>query len=129
MADINSITNITELVEVINDYVKTPKTPPMTGAQMNIILSKMLTYLGLVKTDITITVETTKVINWQTDVVSGDTRTYAQKHGNNVPTIEGARTVTGFLELYKPNATYTISGSNIAVVSITEIFPGKITIK
>lgn len=44
MADINNIENLQDLRDVIEEYLKTPRTPPLSGAQLNIILTKTIEF-------------------------------------------------------------------------------------
>lgn len=70
------------------------------------------------------------VIDWQLDTIAGDGRTYAQKHGNSIGVIEGAyNDGAGKRTGYRPNYSYTYNiGGDILIVTITDIFAGKLTI-
>jgi len=67
-------------------------------------------------------------IAWQTDLVPSSTLTYAQKHGNIMPSIEGVYLDGTSYIFYKPGYNYSLSGSNIATLNITEVFTGFISI-
>lgn len=45
MADINNIETIEDLLEVVADYCKTPRTPKLKGSELGIILTKMIELL------------------------------------------------------------------------------------
>lgn len=71
-------------------------------------------------------------INWQTDVApgeTGDTRTYAEKHGNKIGSIAGIYDAgAGVMTPFTPNFTYTINGTGgIDIITFTEVF-GPVTI-
>lgn len=67
-------------------------------------------------------------INWQTELVPGSTQTYAEKHGNQMPTIEGVYLDGTSYIYYKPGFNYSLSGSNLATLNITEVLTGFISI-
>lgn len=71
-------------------------------------------------------------IDWQTDLVPGDDlgRTYFQRYGNYIQDIRGIVSdgSGGFNTNYSPNYSYTMSGANIDTVTITEVFPGNLSI-
>ncbi|MCX3264821.1 hypothetical protein [Pedobacter agri] len=68
-------------------------------------------------------------INWQTDIVPNDGRTYAQKHGNNIGSITGIYDAgNGVMTPFTPNFTYTVNGTGgINIITFTEVF-GPVTI-
>lgn len=68
------------------------------------------------------------VIDWQTEIVPGDTRTFLAKHGSDLARIEGAYLDGGVMRGYTPNYSYTIVNGKIGVLTITEVFEGQLTI-
>jgi hypothetical protein len=66
-------------------------------------------------------------INWQ-GLVPGETQTYAEKHGNTIGSIEGVHLDGDVMRGYRPNYNYTMINGDMQIVSITEVFPGLITI-
>lgn len=68
-------------------------------------------------------------INWQTDLVPGDTRTFAQKHGNSIGSIDGIfDDGNNVWKKHTPNYSCILNNGIITVVNITEVFPGIVTI-
>jgi hypothetical protein len=51
MADINNIVTLQDLKDVIEEYLATPRRPPLTGAQLNILLSKTIELSATGKVD------------------------------------------------------------------------------
>lgn len=68
-------------------------------------------------------------INWQTDIVPNEGRTYAQKHGNNIGSVTGIYDAGGgTMTPFTPNFTYTVNGTGgINIITFTEVF-GPVTI-
>lgn len=126
MADINNIESLQDLKDVIDVYLRSPRQPPLKGSELNIILSKILALLPVLHTDVVVTTDI--VINWQTDIVPGEDRTFAQKHGNKIVDVIGLMDISGNITKYSPGLSYVKTGGYISTVNITEIFPGTITI-
>ncbi len=91
-------------------------------------LAALLTSQGIGKTTLATTSGVTITITWQTDIVPGDTRTYAQKHGNAIGAITGTYDDSGVQRPYNPDWSYTLTGANINILTLTTLFTGKLTI-
>ncbi|RQO79124.1 hypothetical protein DBR40_05235 [Pedobacter sp. KBW01] len=66
-------------------------------------------------------------INWQTELVSGTAKTYAQIFGNHIFDVKGVWNDGGVRRPYTPDWSYTKSGVNIDTVTINAVFEGEIT--
>jgi len=67
-------------------------------------------------------------LQWQTDLVPGSVKTYAQTFGNHIFDVVGVFDAGGgIMSPYKPNWSYTKTGANINTVTLTEVFPGELT--
>lgn len=89
------------------------------------VLSSVNFTADVIKTAIPTT--TNFSINWQTDTVPADTRTYAQKHGNDF-TFQGYYESGGFELSYFPSCRITRSGGNITLVEFADINAGRLII-
>jgi hypothetical protein len=128
--DLQDISTVDELLLAVDEYLKTPRLPPIKGSELNTIISKAIIILlkEMATRETILPVSTDLSINWQTDLVPGDAKTFAEKHGNSIGNIEGTYVDGDIFRGYKPGYSYTMSNGIIQMVSITEVFPGTITI-
>lgn len=118
------------------DYIKNKPTIPVTddftlqggytGTAQD--LADLIAGVSTFKTTIPTVSGIDSTINWQTDLVPDDTRTYAEKHGNAIGAITGIYDDAGVQRPYNPDWSYTLTGSNINVLTLTTLFTGKLTI-
>lgn len=74
-----------------------------------------------------IPVTTDFTINWQTELVSGTTKTYAQVFGNHIFDVKGVMDDGGTMRPYTPDWSFTKTGSNINVFTLNAVFEGELT--
>lgn len=94
-------------------------------------LAFIATNAGVARTTLDTEFGNTLNINWQTDIdPAGDgTQTYAQRHGANVvPIIISATLADGIYTIYETQYYYTANGSGVQVLTIPDLFTGKLTI-
>lgn len=66
-------------------------------------------------------------INWQTDIVPGQTKTYAQVFGNHIFDVKAILNDSGTIRPYTPDWSYTKTGANINVFTLNAVFEGELT--
>lgn len=66
-------------------------------------------------------------IAWQTDIVAGTTKTYAQIFGNHIFDVKGVWNDGGVMKPYTPDWSFTKTGSNINIVTLNAVFAGELT--
>lgn len=144
MADINNIESVEDLIEVLDEYVKTPRVPSLSGDQLNIILKKIIDLAGggdpatisqiqlVIKRNIISipVVEGEFLINWQADLIPGDFygRTYVAKYGNVIQNISGVWNNAGQNTCYTPEFSFTMISEAINIVTFPFLYPGSISI-
>jgi len=66
-------------------------------------------------------------INWQTDLVPGQSKTYAQIFGNHIFDVKAVFNDGGTMRPYIPDWSYTKAGPNINIVTLSAVFEGELT--
>lgn len=66
-------------------------------------------------------------ITWQTDIVPGQMKTYAQIYGNHIFDVKAIWNDGGTIRPYTPDWSYTKMGSNINVFTLNAVFEGELT--
>jgi len=109
---------------IIVDYAYIPP----TGSPFLLSGSVSAANISLGKTTLSVP-DGEKIINWQSDIVTNDVVTYAQKHGNSIANIQGHQDLDGIMTPYSPNYSYTLNADGtINTLTITDLFTGTITI-
>lgn len=99
----------------------------MTRAQY---LAFIATNAGVARTTLDTETGETITINWQTDLdPDGTGETYAERHGANVvPMIFAAALSDGVYSIYESAYTYTANVTGVLILTIPDLFTGKLTI-
>lgn len=129
--NLQEITTVEQLLAAVDEYLKTPRLPPIKGSELNTIITKAI---KIILEQISLASKTTIpalgdfVINWQTDIVPDGTKTFAEKHGNKSFISQGFFQ-EGLKEAsYSPSVFITKQAGKITSVEIKNVFPGLITI-
>ena len=128
---LQDIKTVEELLAAADEYLRSPRSPPLKGSELNIIITKaihiILDQITMASKSI-IPATSDFTISWQTDLVPDGTKTWSQKHGNNSFTCQGMAIEGNTETLYFPSVVVKRNAGLITNVEVTGVFTGKITI-